>query len=90
MGFIWCKTKLSSNWIWVNKFKKHKENKKILNFTEKPNKKLALSLIKTKNIFWNSGIFAGITPKMLMSIQKHAPDIYYKSIEAWEKIKKIN
>ena len=27
---------------------------------------------------------------MLKSIQKHAPDIYYKSIETWEKRKKIN
>ena len=66
-----------------------KKIKTILNFIEKPNKKLALSLIKTKNIFWNSGIFAGLTSKMLMSIQKHAPDIYYKSIETWEKRKKL-
>ena len=47
--------------------------KRVVNFIEKPNKKLALSLVKTKNIFWNSGIFAGLTSKMLISIQKHAP-----------------
>ena len=43
--------------------------KKVEQFIEKPPKKLALSLIKMPNVFWNSGIFLGRIQQLTKSIK---------------------
>ena len=48
---------------------------KVKNFVEKPSKKKAENLIKTKSYFWNVGIFMGNASMIIKSIELHAPEI---------------
>ena len=59
--------------------------RKITEFTEKPDYKTALKLIKDKSFTWNSGIFMFKAKTILQEIQNHSPEIYESCIETIKK-----
>ncbi len=56
--------------------KKSEKAFKVKNFVEKPDQKKANSLIKNKNIFWNSGIFMVKASVILNEIEKFQPKVF--------------
>lgn len=48
---------------------------KVKSFTEKPNLEMAEMLIKTKEFYWNSGIFLWKATAILDAFRHHAPEI---------------
>jgi mannose-1-phosphate guanylyltransferase/mannose-6-phosphate isomerase len=60
-------------------------------FIEKPNKKLAARLIKTKRTYWNSGMFVWKADKILKEIKLHNPDLF-KTLakKKWTEIKPVS
>jgi mannose-1-phosphate guanylyltransferase/mannose-6-phosphate isomerase len=51
------------------------QGKKVVNFTEKPDKKTAEKYVKAKTYFWNSGMFIWKAQVILEEIKKHLPDL---------------
>lgn len=49
---------------------------KVKTFTEKPNKELAKTFIKSGDFLWNSGIFVWQLKNGLSAFQKHLPEMY--------------
>ena len=50
--------------------------KKVITFTEKPDKTTAQRFIDTQNYFWNSGIFVWSVTSVLEGFKTHAPGLY--------------
>ncbi len=55
----------------------------VLNFTEKPNFKIAESYLKSDDYFWNSGIFVLKASVWLKAIQHFSSDIYKATLKAF-------
>lgn len=49
---------------------------KVKQFTEKPNRELAVIFLKSGDYYWNSGIFVWRAKTILSAIQKFKPDLY--------------
>ena len=49
---------------------------KVKQFTEKPNRELAVIFLKSGDYYWNSGIFIWKAKTILKAIQKFKPDLY--------------
>ncbi|MEX1191689.1 MAG: mannose-1-phosphate guanylyltransferase [Brumimicrobium sp.] len=49
---------------------------KVKQFTEKPNRELAVIFLKSGDYYWNSGIFVWRAKTILEAIQKFKPDLY--------------
>ncbi len=60
---------------YIESFAKPGTASPIRSFTEKPDKKTAIQLIKTNQYFWNAGIFLFRADRYLEELQKYAPDI---------------
>ena len=56
---------------------------KVLNFTEKPDLKIAESYLKLGDYFWNSGMFVLRASVWLKAIQHFSPDIYKATLKAF-------
>ena len=56
--------------------------KSVLNFIEKPDKKLAMTMFKNTNYFWNSGIFMFRAKDMIDAYYTYAEDILSYVIKA--------
>lgn len=61
----------------VADFQYNKAIGKIKSFIEKPSHQVAEQMLKTPNVFWNSGIFVFKVCTFLEELKKHAPDTYY-------------
>ena len=48
---------------------------KIRSFTEKPDKKTAIQMLKSNKYFWNAGIFLFRADRYIEELEKHAPEI---------------
>ena len=57
----------------------------VLSFREKPDKETANSFLKTGNFLWNSGMFCFKAGIYLEELKKYSPEVYQKSLQAWEK-----
>lgn len=55
----------------------------VLSFREKPSQELAEEFIEKGNFLWNSGMFCFSAGVYLSELQKHAPEVYEKSLEAF-------
>ncbi|MEA3290655.1 MAG: mannose-1-phosphate guanylyltransferase/mannose-6-phosphate isomerase, partial [Campylobacterota bacterium] len=53
-------------------------------FYEKPNKQTATKYLEAGNFYWNSGMFLFKAGIFLEELQKHSPDIYESSLEAFK------
>ena len=51
------------------------ENNKVVQFSEKPDKKTAENYLNDGNYFWNSGIFMFKSSTIIQELEKHCPDI---------------
>jgi mannose-1-phosphate guanylyltransferase len=49
---------------------------KVKTFTEKPNKELAVTFIKSGDFLWNSGIFVWQVKRGIEAFQQHMPEMY--------------
>jgi len=58
---------------------------KVLSFREKPDKETAEKFLKTGNFLWNSGMFCFKAGIYLEELKKYSPEVYQKSLQAWEK-----
>jgi mannose-1-phosphate guanylyltransferase/mannose-6-phosphate isomerase len=56
---------------------------KVLNFTEKPDLKIAKSYMASGDYFWNSGMFVLRASIWLKAIQHFSPDIYEATLKAF-------
>lgn len=56
-------------------------------FHEKPDLPTAIKYLEAKNYYWNSGMFCFKAGVYLDELQKYAPLIYTKSLEAFERAK---
>lgn len=63
----------------------HKGVREIAKFIEKPSKQVAVELLKDKNVFWNSGMFAFRADVFLDELEKTRPEILARTAEAMEK-----
>lgn len=57
----------------------------VISFREKPDKEVAESFLKKGSFLWNSGMFCFKAGVYLEELQRFQPEIYKKSLEAWEK-----
>tara|TARA_R100000935_G_C2840897_1_gene170914 strand:+ start:551 stop:1570 length:1020 start_codon:yes stop_codon:yes gene_type:complete len=57
---------------------------KVLSFREKPDKETAIQFLKTGSFLWNSGMFCFKAGIYLEELEKYAPQVYRKSLQAWE------
>jgi len=57
----------------------------VLSFREKPDKETADTFLKTGNFLWNSGMFCFKAGIYLEELKKYSPQVYQKSLQAWEK-----
>jgi mannose-1-phosphate guanylyltransferase len=60
----------------TNKYRKANIHKAI-RFTEKPDKKTALSFIQDGSYLWNAGIFIWKAADILEAFQAYAPQVYH-------------
>ena len=86
-GYGYLKTKVIQG--------RDKDILKVEKFVEKPKLALAKRYVKTKQYFWNSGMFVWRTETILNKFKIHAPDIYQgvviqKSLRAWKKLPSIS
>jgi mannose-1-phosphate guanylyltransferase/mannose-6-phosphate isomerase len=58
----------------------------VLNFVEKPSKKIASELINNSNCYWNAGIFIASARTIINSVNNHAPEIATMCNKVFEKI----
>ncbi len=63
------------------------EGNKVISFREKPDKQTAQDFIEKGNFYWNSGMFCFKAGIFLEELQKYAPEVYQKSLAAWEQNK---
>ena len=69
-------TKPSEAYGYIKVLKNDKSNfKKVLNFVEKPSKKVASKFIKSGDYYWNAGIFIAKANHIIESIKKNDPEI---------------
>lgn len=61
----------------------HKEDD-VISFREKPNHITAQDFIERGNFLWNSGMFCFKAGILLEELKKFEPEIYEKSVTAWE------
>lgn len=59
----------------------------VLSFHEKPAREKAEDFLKRGNFLWNSGMFCFKAGVFLEELLNHQPEVYWKSIQAWEKAK---
>ncbi len=78
-GYIKSKGQIKNNEYFATKVDK---------FIEKPNKKIAESLIKEKEYSWNSGMFVFKASSIIDEIKKHAPEILENCLECLKLSKK--
>ncbi|SDL81251.1 mannose-1-phosphate guanylyltransferase [Salinimicrobium catena] len=64
----------------------YRENE-VLSFREKPDLKTAENFIATGNFLWNSGMFCFKARVFLEELKKYTPEVYQKSLEAFEAAK---
>ncbi|MGA9325266.1 MAG: mannose-1-phosphate guanylyltransferase [Salegentibacter sp.] len=57
----------------------------VLSFREKPDSETAEAFIEKGNFLWNSGLFCFKASVFLEELKKFSPEVFYKSLEAWEK-----
>ncbi|MDT0651617.1 mannose-1-phosphate guanylyltransferase [Autumnicola edwardsiae] len=57
---------------------------KVVSFREKPDKDNARAFLKAGNFLWNSGMFCFKAKIFLSELEKFAPEVYQKSLEAWQ------
>ncbi len=57
----------------------------VLSFREKPDAEAAKEFIDSGNFLWNSGMFCFKARIYLEELQKYAPEVYKKSLDAWRK-----
>ena len=60
---------------------------KVKKFTEKPSLKLAQKFLRSKNYYWNGGIFIWKTAVFLRALRKHLPDTF-KRLQNLSKLSK--
>ncbi len=56
----------------------------VLSFREKPNEATAKTFLRSGNFLWNSGMFCFKAGVFLEELEKHAPEVYSASLEAWK------
>lgn len=56
----------------------------VVSFREKPELKVAKNFLKQGNFLWNSGMFCFSAGVFLEELKKYAPEVYQKSLEAWQ------
>ena len=61
------------------------EGKDVLSFREKPNTETAQEFLDKGTFLWNSGMFCFKAGVLLDELKKYQPEVYEKSLEAWEK-----
>ncbi|KQT17887.1 mannose-1-phosphate guanylyltransferase [Chryseobacterium sp. Leaf404] len=61
------------------------EGKDVLSFREKPNTDTAQEFLDKGTFLWNSGMFCFKAGVLLEELKKYQPEVYEKSLEAWEK-----
>lgn len=65
-------TKASDAYGYIKIKKSNSSLKKVIQFIEKPTKKIASEFIKNEDFFWNAGIFIAKANTIINSTQKHA------------------
>ena len=63
------------------------EGNKVISFREKPDKQTAQEFVEKGDFYWNSGMFCFKAGIFLEELQKYAPEVFQKSLIAWEKNK---
>lgn len=58
----------------------------VVSFREKPTLELAGEFVKKGNFLWNSGMFCFSAGVYLEELQKHAPEVYRASLEAFRHV----
>ena len=71
---------IKSNGKIIKKINSHKFLA-VQKFVEKPNLKTAKQYVKSKNYFWNSGIYVWKTETILKGIKEFIPDIYERYLK---------
>lgn len=61
------------------------EGKDVLSFREKPNTETAQEFLDRGTFLWNSGMFCFKAGVLLNELKKYQPEVFEKSLEAWEK-----
>ena len=61
------------------------EGKDVLSFREKPNTETAQEFLDRGTFLWNSGMFCFKAGVLLDELKKYQPEVFEKSLEAWEK-----
>lgn len=61
------------------------EGKDVLSFREKPNTETAQEFLDKGTFLWNSGMFCFKAGVLLEELKKYQPEVFQKSLEAWEK-----
>ena len=61
------------------------EGKDVLSFREKPNTETAQEFLDRGTFLWNSGMFCFKAGILLNELKKYQPEVFEKSVEAWEK-----
>lgn len=61
------------------------ECKDVLSFREKPNTETAQEFLDRGTFLWNSGMFCFKAGVLLNELKKYQPEVFEKSVEAWEK-----
>lgn len=61
------------------------EGNEVISFREKPSQELAEEFIKKGSFLWNSGMFCFSAGAYLNELEKHAPEVYQKSLKAFDK-----
>ncbi|NJY64052.1 NTP transferase domain-containing protein [Salinimicrobium sp. CDJ15-81-2] len=56
----------------------------VISFREKPDTETAQSFLQQGTFLWNSGMFCFKAGVFLEELQKYAPQVYTKSLSAWE------
>ncbi len=59
----------------------------VLSFREKPDAETAQKFLKQGTFLWNSGMFCFKAGVFLEELEKYSPQIYTKSLSAWEEAK---
>jgi mannose-1-phosphate guanylyltransferase len=62
----------------------------VKSFKEKPDIETAKEYLKSKNFYWNSGIFCFKVSTFLNELKKHSKDIYQLSRDAYKNSKKVD
>jgi len=63
----------------------HAGVRKVAKFIEKPNKNVAIELLKDENVFWNSAMFAFRADVFLTELEQTRPEILARTSESMQK-----